>query len=542
MNRKQAEQIVMEYLKKIYGFVLKKVANLQDAEDLTQEIVIKLYNTLLVNEIDNTSAFVWRVTRNTLANYYRGRARGGIGICIDELAEVLSNEDDVYESFIKGETIKRLQSEIAYLSKIQRKIVVLYYYEGKKQDEIARLLDISVGTVKWHLFEAKSEMKKGMEIMRNVSELKFNPIKFDLMGVNGSVGTMGSTANFFRSTLSQNIAYCVWKESKTINEVADCLGVSPVYVEGEVEFLEEYGFLIKKGKKYLANLLIDEPTTKLNTLQSSMYEEAAKLYANDLYDELIKSECLHHEGIYYPDGDVNFLMWTIIFYIAALSGEKLMGDKVTFEEAATVRSDGGHNIACASVIDTSVTPPKYYENIKQWYGPCWNTVENLILWQIDTEWSTKRVDDGYANNARYDLLLLERFLNEDTLSVDEYAHMAKKGYIKIESSPDEPFKASLKIVWIRDKEAQKKLLKIGDRLKEKYHDQFNALKAPFVKSILESTPKHLHKMRAYGLQFTFFADGWFLLHCAQELVKNGKLKPPTEEQKKTLTTLVFSNR
>lgn len=542
MNRKQAEQIVTKYLKKIYGFVLKKAANLQDAEDLTQEIALKLYNALLVNEIDNTSAFVWRVARNALANYYRGKARSGIGICIDDLTEVLSNEDDVYESFIKGETMKRLQSEIAYLSKIQREIVVLYYYEGKKQDEIATLLDLSVGTIKWHLFEAKSEMKKGMEIMRDVSELKFNPIKFALMGVNGSIGTMGGTANFFRSTLSQNIAYCVWKESKTINEIADCLGVSPVYVEGEVEFLEEYGFLVKKGKKYLANLLIDETTTKLNALQSSMYEEAAKLYANDLYDELIKSECLHHEGLYYPDGDVNFLMWTMIFYIAALSGEKLMDSKITFEEAATVRPDGGHNIACASVLNTGVIPPKYYENIKQWFGPCWNKVENLTLWQIDTEWSTKRVGESYANNVRYDLSLLERFLNEEILSVDEYAHMAKKGYIKMESNPNEPLNASLKIVWIRDKETQKKLLEIGDRLKEKYNDQFKALKTPFVKAVLESTPKHLYKMKAYGLQFIFFADGWFLLHCAQELVKNGKLKPPTEEQKKTLTTLVFSNR
>lgn len=290
------------------------------------------------------------------------------------------------------------------------------------------------------------------------------------MGVNGSIGTMGNTSNFFRSTLSQNIAYCVWKESKTINEIADCLGVSPVYVEGEVEFLEEYGFLVKKGKKYLANLLIDETTTKFNELQSSMYEEAA-----------------------------------------------------------TVRPDGGHNIACASVLNTGVTPPKYYENIKQWSGPCWNKVENLTLWQIDTEWSEKRVGESYANNVRYDLSLLERFLNDEILSVDEYAHMAKKGYIKMESNPNEQLNASLNIVWIRDKETQKKLLEIGDRLKEKYNDQFKVLKTPFVKAVLESTPKHLHKMKAYGLQFIFFADGWFLLHCAQELVKNGKLKSPTEE-------------
>ena len=75
------------------------------------------------------------------------------------------------------------------------------------------------------------------------------------------MGTMGSTANFFRSALSQNIAYCVYRQPKTINEIADCLGVSPVYIESKRIF-EEYGYLIKKGNKYLANLLIDEPNEK----------------------------------------------------------------------------------------------------------------------------------------------------------------------------------------------------------------------------------------------------------------------------------------
>lgn len=217
------------------------------------------------------------------------------------------------------------------------------------------------------------------------------------MRTNGSLGSMGATANFFRSTLSQNIAYCVWREGKTINEIADCLGVSPVYVESEVQFLEEYGFLIKKSNKYLSNVLIDGPTTEQNKLQSDMYQEAAKLYANALYDELINSELLHCDGLYYPDGDINFLMWSIIFYLAAVSGVKLMENKISFEEAATIRPDGGNNIAYSSVLDSDVIPPKYFDSIKKWCGPCWNGFENLILWQIDSEWSTHRVDDGYQN-------------------------------------------------------------------------------------------------------------------------------------------------
>ena len=93
--------------------------------------------------------------------------------------------------------------------------------------------------------------------MRNPGELKFNPIRFYSYGFTGQTGTK-SLEEFFRAALPQNICYCVRQQAKTINEIADDLGVSPVYVEGEVEFLEEYGFLVKQKDTYIANFIMDE--------------------------------------------------------------------------------------------------------------------------------------------------------------------------------------------------------------------------------------------------------------------------------------------
>ena len=139
-----------------------------------------------------------------------------------------------------------MHKEIAYLSKLQRKIVIAYYFENKKQETIATELGIPLGTVKWHLFEAKKNLKKGIDTMRQIGQLQFNPIKFELCGTNGSPGTKGANSNLLRSTFSQNIVYSVWKEAKTVNKIADDLGVSPVYVESEAEYLAEYGFLTEK--------------------------------------------------------------------------------------------------------------------------------------------------------------------------------------------------------------------------------------------------------------------------------------------------------
>lgn len=537
-KERKTEEIIKEYIQKIYGFTLRKTATLQDAEDLTQEISLKLYRALNSNpDISNFEAYLWRTCHNVLANYYRGRVRSFVSVDIDGLSECIKDSDKTpEESLIVQENIKSLGAEIAHLSKIQRQVITLYYYSGKKQEEIALLLGIPKGTVKWHLFEAKSELKKGMESMRNISELKFNPVKFNLMGLSGAIGTMGGTGSFFRSSLSQNIAYCIYKGERTINEIADLLGVSPVYVESEIEFLEEYGFILKRpGNKYIANILIDEPNTKIMELQNEMYEKAAKLISNEVFDRLYGNEILDSEMLYYPDGDRNFLMWAIVLYALACS-ETDEAHTISFEEAATVRKDGGQNIPYASIENEAVPKPKYFESMKNWYGPMWNGTENLILWQINSQWSDRNQDmDSYQMHIQRDLKLLDRFTKGDLLSTDEYAYMVEKGYIK---GIYDNF--SLDIVWIKDKETKMRLLQIASEIKMKYKNELRQIKEKYIKYVLADTPKHLQKMQSFGLPYIFKSDGWFLLYSVIELLENGRLSIVPEEKRKSLATLIIS--
>ncbi len=555
MNRQDAERIITEYIKPIFSFALKRCKNAHDAEDLSQEIVLKAYRSLLIkDDIENVHNFIWTIAHNTLSNYYRDSAKSIIGLSIDEMAEILAAPETLLGDDDNTDTIRRLQSEIAYLSKLQRKIVIAYYFENRKQADIAKALNISLGTVKWHLFEAKKELQRGMDTMRKTSELKFNPIKFSLCGFSGSTGTKGNVGNFFRSPIVQNIAYCVKDTPKTINEIADALGVSPVYVETEVEYLEEYGFLLKQGKKYIINFLLDEPDDNIIKLKDNMYSKAAKLFANELFDSLSKSPLLKDSNVIccnrmvgideknqVPifENELNFLLWALIPYITALSGEKYMNKEIKFEEAYTIRPDGGKNIFYASVENNNV--PQYFDSMKNFCGPCWNGLtDKFILWTIDTEWSKKRIDDNYSAIVARDLSLFERFFNDEELSEFEYAYMHEKGYMRRYESERGQWTA-LQIAWIRNTEARHKLLEFGDKLKEKYLAEFEALKAPYVKAILEKTPKHLYKVQMYGLQYIFFSDGWFILHCLKELVNNGKLKLPTEEQRKSLTALIAPN-
>ena len=551
MNRQDVEKTITEYLKPIFGFALKRCKSIHDAEDLSQEIAIRAFRALLVkDDVADMGKFIWTVAHNTLSNYYRDAAKSMVGVSIDEVAELIADPYSELDTDDNTEAIHRLQTEIAYLSKLQRRIVIAYYFENRKQADIARELGIPLGTVKWHLFEAKKELKRGMDTMRKASELKFNPIKFHSYGINGSIGTK-SPDEFFRSTLSQNICYCVRNTAKTINEIADDLGVSPVYVETEVEFLEEYGFLQVQKDKYIVNFIISEPTAELLTMQNDMYKRAAELFANDLYDELTSSGILDDPDIWCgqtdaplsltesPKADRNFVLWSLIPYIAAWSGEKLMDESISFDEVATIRPDGAHNICHAAVVPDDMVLPDDYVYMRNWCGPMWSKGDYQMMWQIDSEWSDRApVKERNIPEEQERTITLLNWEKHNLLSKHDYAWLAERGYIKTNGDYDGHFKSAWQIVVLASDEIRDKLLAIGERIKEKYQTEFDALKAPYAEAVLESVPAHLRKIKEYELQSVFHADGWFLVHCITTLLKNGKLKEPTEGQRKSLTTLI----
>ena len=552
MKHQDAERITTEYLKPIFGFALKRCQNTEDAEDLSQEIVLKAFRALLSrDDIADVGKFIWTIAHNALSNYYRENGKSMVCVSVDEVAEVLADPGAELGADDNAEVIHRLQSEIAYLSKLQRRIVIAYYFENRKQTEIAKELDIPLGTVKWHLFEAKTELKRGMDTMRNPGELKFNPIRFYSYGISGQTGTK-SLEEFFRAALPQNICYCVRRKAKTINEIADDLGVSPVYIEGEVEFLEEYGFLLKQKEKYIANFIMDESSEELLAMQSRMYAEAAKEYADDLYEALMASGLLDDPAIqcHQTDGEIsmtedipkdkNFLLWSLIPYITANAGKNLLNATITRDEVATIRPDGGNNIFRATIYNPNLNQSadilSFNETVN---GPCWNVYNGRVLWQMDTQWSERNylLDYQYSKDAERTLSF---YLNEhvDILSKDEYAWLAERGFVKTCGDYNSNFKTAWQVVVFTDPAIQEKLLQLGEAVKAKHIGRFGELKKLYSEAILQTVPAHLRKVKEYELQFLLHDDARFLLYCIHALMDSDKLKEPTAEQRKALSTLI----
>lgn len=549
MKKQDADRITTEYLKSIYGFSLKRCRNIHDAEDLSQTIALKIHTAFLNrDDIADVQKFVWTVAHNCLVNYYRDCKKTSIGISLQDIFDWVDSGTDIATDIDRASEVKKLTDEIAYLSKLQRKIIIAYYYENKKQNQIAEELNIPSGTVKWHLFEAKKELKRGMETVREQGVLKFNPVKFSSIGTNGIIGNNGTNQNYFKTALPQNIVYSVRKIAKTVNEIADELGVSPVYVESEAELLEYYNFLTKQGERYLCNILLDEATDEIVALQNEMYEKTAAVFANELFDELIKYDVLKDNGILggftgdlsfaaQDDRDINFMFWALVPFIAASSGEADTG--ISFDEVAIRRADGGYNICFATVKNSASSKIRNIDSINAAYGPYYREGTIVNYFQFDSEWSGRRIDSEFLYKERDYIRLIENIISDVEICPEDTAALAQAGLIKTIGKSDGQYKSAMRCILINDSATEERLVSIGDRIKEKHKAEFDEYVKQYSEAVLSETPVHLKKQREYELQFCLFGDKRFITNCLCELVKNGKLKLPAEEQKTALSTLII---
>lgn len=173
--------------------------------------------------------------------------------------------------------------------------------------------------------------------------------------------------------------------------------------------------------------------------------------------------------------------------------------------------------------------------MKNWFGPGWCCSDQHIFWQVNSEWSERAVE--HSGDVVQILKLYEKEF-EDRLTKDEYVWLAEHGCVKTNGDYDGHFKSEWQIVILESNEIKNKLISIGDAIKEKHHNEFNKLKEHYVEEALKNFPLHLKKMKEYELQFIFCSDGWFLLHCIKTLLNNGKLKEPTPNQRRSVSTII----
>jgi RNA polymerase sigma-70 factor (ECF subfamily) len=168
------EELVRRYQNRIFNMLLRLCRNPQDAEDLTQEVFIKVYDSLAEFE-GKASFYTWlyRIAVNAYCSYCRhvGRRRTiktvplQAGLLEGERADMLppSPELKPSETVENQETQEIIQAAIDSLDEDDKMVIVLRHVEGLEYHQIAEILDLPIGTVKSRLHRTRIELRRKLD-------------------------------------------------------------------------------------------------------------------------------------------------------------------------------------------------------------------------------------------------------------------------------------------------------------------------------------------------------------------------------------------
>jgi RNA polymerase sigma-70 factor (ECF subfamily) len=174
-------QLVREQHRRVYGLCYRFTGNPADAEDLTQDVFLKIYSNLASFDLTRGSLQVWitTMTRNLLVDNFRRtrnqRATSSLDDGWDE-AENLKPVDRLvsrgvspHEAAAKNELAKMVQDALARVSVDLREAVILRDLQDMDYKEIAQVLSIPEGTVKSRISRGRAELARLLE--RNKREV-----------------------------------------------------------------------------------------------------------------------------------------------------------------------------------------------------------------------------------------------------------------------------------------------------------------------------------------------------------------------------------
>lgn len=154
------ESIYGLFKKPVYNMVFRHTSNSAVAEDLLQDIFLKVFTHMGdVKSAATFPAWVFRIALNTSYSYLRGRkARGRRTVPLSEI-EGKPEEAAVSESSGESDLKKPLREAVQFLPERMKSVFILHDVQGFKHKEIGRMLNCSAGTSKSQLFKARLRIR-----------------------------------------------------------------------------------------------------------------------------------------------------------------------------------------------------------------------------------------------------------------------------------------------------------------------------------------------------------------------------------------------
>lgn len=173
------DELVRLYERRIFNFALRLSGNHHDAEDITVETFIRVFNAIANFRGDATfSTWLFRIAHNVFLDM-RKKERAHPHTSLQDVLEL--DESEVTRQVEDPAPLPERVAEDAELSQIlrraidelpdyQKTMVLLYHTQNKSYEEIAEIMHLPIGTVKSRLNRARIALKSKLEPLRELFE------------------------------------------------------------------------------------------------------------------------------------------------------------------------------------------------------------------------------------------------------------------------------------------------------------------------------------------------------------------------------------
>jgi RNA polymerase sigma-70 factor, ECF subfamily len=167
------EEIVRKYNRRIYNICYRFAGTADDAQDLTQEVFIKMYRTLSSYDVERGAFLSWvtTVTRNLLVDHFRKTKQDRMTDSLDAapsehedampLSERVEDKSKLPDADVQSREAKEaVHSALQKLSPDLREAVILRDLQDMDYREIALVLKVPEGTVKSRINRGRAELAR----------------------------------------------------------------------------------------------------------------------------------------------------------------------------------------------------------------------------------------------------------------------------------------------------------------------------------------------------------------------------------------------
>ncbi|GAB3665983.1 RNA polymerase sigma factor SigE [Actinocorallia lasiicapitis] len=161
------DEIVNQHSNRVFRLAYRLTGNRHDAEDLTQDVFVRVFRSLSSYTPGTFEGWLHRITTNLFLDGARRRQRIRFDALTDEAADKLRAREAgpaqlVDDSYLDPE----VQTALDALAPEYRVAVILCDIEGLTYEEIAAVLDVKLGTVRSRIHRGRSQLRKQLEHRR----------------------------------------------------------------------------------------------------------------------------------------------------------------------------------------------------------------------------------------------------------------------------------------------------------------------------------------------------------------------------------------